>query len=193
MKVLRTTIFPRPVKGAAPMTTIVRDIDMTEPLENVRDGAEALDRSALVISDLFDLPDGTEILQATLEAERRIRKDAEKHMATLFHWDAMACEATVRGSIISPTIPAPLGEEDVGCTLEALAKHPGYKGQSVVVICEDWTILVMRDGVVLPLGPNARQILEGAQEKIISAENVGPKDVALMHEIDQVFAHGRRP
>jgi len=183
MRVLRTTIFPRPVKGAAPVTTIVRDVDMTEPLEKVRDGAEALDRSALVVSDLFDLPDGTEILQATLEAERRIRKEAEKAMAVLFHWDAMAIESTRPGSVISPTFPAPLGETDVRYTLAALSRHPGYRGHSIVVICDDWTVLAMRGGEIVQLGPNARTLLEGAKEKIVTSDNVSPRDAALVREI----------
>ena len=187
MKVLRATVFPRPVKGSFPLTTVVRDIDMTESLEAIRDYAEALDRTSLVVSDLFELPDDTDIVAATLAAERRVRKDVERNMATLFHWDAMTLEVTRPTSVISPTLPAPLGEEDAGVTLEALAEHPGYKGHAVVVICEDWTILAMRHGKIGKLRSGVRTLLEGAAEKIIPSSMATPKDEALIREIDLVL------
>jgi hypothetical protein len=184
MKVLRSTIFPRPVKGAFPVTTVVRDLDMTVPLEEVRTSAEELDRSVLVLSDLFEVPDDTDTVAATLAAERRIRKDAERNMAMLFHWDAMAMKVTNPRSVISPTLPAPLGEADVRHVLDALAKHPDYRGHAIVAICEDWTIVAMRYGRIGKLGPNVRRLLEGAQEKIVSTKHATPRDEALMREID---------
>ncbi len=183
MRALRITIFPRPVRGSTPVTTVIRDIDVNEPLEWIRNRTEVVDHRVLVLSDVFDLPDGTSIVEATLSAERRIRKDTERHMATLFHWDAMSLEISSPTGVISSTMPAPLDEDDVRYVLEVLAKHPAYRGQAVVVICKGWEVILgMRYGRVGKLGANVRPILEGAQEKVTNQPT--PRDEALVREID---------
>jgi hypothetical protein len=186
VRVLRSTLFPPPVKGSAPITTVLIESNVTEPFEKVIAGAVEVDLASLVVFDLFDVPEATSIVEATFEAQRRMEATGktERHMATMFHWDAMAIEASRPGGVVSMTKPSPLPEADVRYVLIKLSRHPAYGGHAVVAICDDWTILGMRHGRVGKLGPNARPLLEGAREKVATSGAMSPRDEALVREID---------
>lgn len=104
----------------------------------------------LVVHDIFEMSDDTDIGEATLEGMRRLqeRAELERDMALSYHWNGEYLRRVNEGGLLMNDQPAPIPAEDYRGVLAQLADHPNYKHQRIVVVTEDGTILEMLDGEI---------------------------------------------
>lgn len=148
MRVLRSTMYGPEL---SPLTTVVRDSDVTDTLESVRFGAPDSVPELFVATEIFEM-DEASIESATTTALERMAPlhDDERNMAILFYWATAHLRLTKRGSgmLIMPA-RAPLSDTQVRATFEQILKHPIYQGQSVQSTAQDGTVVRIEDGEIL--------------------------------------------
>lgn len=147
MKVLRSTFFSPQLD---PVTTVVMEDSLLNPIEQVAQEMEETAAGAFVIVDIFDVPGSTNIIQATLAAEQRAveRRARERDMALTYYYDAGQFHLLNRGGVLTMTQPAPLSATELEVPLRQLARHPNYDGFTIVAISEDNEMIEMRRGEV---------------------------------------------
>jgi hypothetical protein len=145
VQVLRSSLYIQ--IGVPPMHTVVRDEDVTVPLPEMQKQMEAFSQG-YVHSEIFEMPDGTDIIAAGVEGQRRYEADKlrEHNMALLFLWDTERLDVTSDTGTIAATKPTPLSVEDIKTVLAQIPKHPLYTHQTVVAIAADGNIVTLRDG-----------------------------------------------
>jgi len=146
MKVLRSTMY-EPSAIVPHPTAIAREADLKLPIDEAILGMEM--PGVLVLGEVFesDIEDKTLLTQEALKRYMP-RREREENQALLFYWDAEMLERTRPTGIISGTQPAPLNVEEITTVLRQLAKHPSYKGQTVIAISEDYKMVRMKAGKV---------------------------------------------
>lgn len=146
-KFLRVTHWPHPDN---PVMMVLAEEDMKLPaIEAVEDLLKA--DKGFFTYEVFEAEGG--MIAVTSHATLRTsgeRGDQERNMAILYHYDADCLRVLREGGILAATKPAPLAREDVAWVMRHLARHPDYRGQSVVVPIEDGTTVTMKNGEVLP-------------------------------------------
>lgn len=158
MKVLRATMWPPPADNGppsakdGPVTMVMRDSDMTLPLEDVARHVSAplVEGAAFIVLEVFTAPDGTSIETVTLEGQRRARKRAasEKNMAIAFYYYVGWLPRMNPGGVVTATKPAPLEADDLATVAEQLARQTVYQGQTVLQIAKDGRLVWLRAGTV---------------------------------------------
>lgn len=139
------------------MTQVIREVDLQEPIGSALAALGGPIPGALVVTETFDLPGDVDLLQATLEATKRLAARAirEANMAMLYHWDGHHLAHVNRGGVLAGSLAAPhLTEADVRMVLEQLGHHPNYREQTIIAIAENGTSLSMKDGLVRLLNPS---------------------------------------
>lgn len=146
IRVLRLTIHPI---GDSPVTTVMLESDVIDTLESIRHHMTS-EFPSLVTSDIFEMPDGTDIGAATIEAVNRMDEQAETHMEVLYMWTLMQWRGMAPKGILLAPKPAPLTRDQVTLVLRQLANHPAYNNdRTVVIIANDLTVVTLRGGNVL--------------------------------------------
>lgn len=147
MRVMRISHFAS--MFAPPLTMVLRDSDVTDTFESIHTGYEQKSPETFVVSDIFDMPDGTGIADATIEATRRMddaQKRREQDMAIRFFWVAQMLPMMHEGGHIISDKPAPLTGEELAYCEERVARHPNYKHQTTIVYDEAGTEYRFKDG-----------------------------------------------
>lgn len=139
MRIIRNTLYIPP--GMEPMTITVKELDVSS-----KKPAPGM----FHVVDVFEAPDDTSDVTASLLSARRQQEEAEDemNMAILFYWDQMALETVNPGGVLSASKPAPLTVEQLEYTLKLLAHSPAYKGQTILVISKDLQLVRMVNGEV---------------------------------------------
>lgn len=152
MRVLRSSMWADPDND--PATIIVRDSDVTDSLESIREqlldpptGAGSEYRP-FVTFDIFEMKDA-EILGATQEAAQRQDLDRERDMAILFFFATQTVLpiTNANGLWIAPD-PSPLSLDQIELALNQVAMHPVYEQQKVVFLSEDGERITLENGEV---------------------------------------------
>lgn len=152
MRVLRSTMYRPPERdGFHPVTIVIREPDLSEPMDKAMEAAtKPLPSPAFIVAEVFIVPDGTSIERATFEAHRRQqeRSRAECDMAIGFFWYLGWFLRMTEGGVIGATKPAPLEVDDLEAIARQLAKEPSYRRQTVRQIARDGRFVVLADGKV---------------------------------------------
>ena len=101
-----------------------------------------------MLTDIFEVDDDADIVEATLEATRRQQEvlQREADQALLYYWDAAKFGQLAAGGVLTGTLPCPLSADEIETVLVQLAAHPEYRGQTIIAIAEDQTVVMMKDG-----------------------------------------------
>jgi hypothetical protein len=145
MRVLRISLWGPDLE---PLSMVVREHDMTLPLEEVvRQQVESPDAPGYVSHEILEVEE-EDIAAVTLGIVRRHaeQQERERNAAMLYWWDAAQLPRLTEGGVLTATKPAPLSVDEIRDALEQLARHPHYRGQLVVSIAEDGRVVTMRDG-----------------------------------------------
>lgn len=149
MRFLRVTHWPHPDN---PVMMVVPEEDMKLPaIEAVEDLLKA--DKGFFTYEIFEAEGG--MIAVTSHATKLTsgeRGAEERNMAILYHYDAGCLAIVKEDGILAASRPAPLAREDVAWVMRHIARHPDYKGQSVIVPIEDGTTVKMKNGEVLPNG-----------------------------------------
>ena len=143
MKILRATMYSPDLE---PYTVVLQETYLLVPIE------EAIESSVMpgcfTVTDVFEVADSMNLLEATLESTRRLetRAERERNMAMLYYWDAAQFAHLNPGGVLTSTRPAPLSVKEVEITLKQLAQHPEYRNQTILCITEVGELVLMRDG-----------------------------------------------
>lgn len=115
MKVLRATRYAPDLNA---ITMVIREPDATMPLEEV--GGEEF---GFLISDIFEMDEGTSTETCTLMAHDRMlwRAEDERNMALLYYWTFAQFRILKPGGVVISTEPAPLTEEQIRYVWKQLA------------------------------------------------------------------------
>jgi hypothetical protein len=132
MRILRS-VMVTPMPELERMMVVVRDVDMAVPLEEIN----ATGEFGFVLEEIFEMPDDTSILNATIEAERRTNPEDERNMAILYYWTHMHFVMLKPGGIVMSTQPAPLSEEQIRYVWGMLASLTDYEGYNFKTITKD--------------------------------------------------------
>src|SRR5581483_6835880 len=132
MRVLRCAVYPNPTDP--PVMTVARDCDLTDTIESAQH--RLITPGVFVAFDVYEMPDGTDIKEATFEAGRRTT--AEMHLrefnqALSYHWNGAALRRVREGGILMNDKPAPLSAEECATVLTQLAQHPNRKPNVTIV------------------------------------------------------------
>jgi hypothetical protein len=148
MRILRSTMYPS--ADAPPMIVVMRDRDLKGTIEDAIETTGVMP-GAFIAYDVFDVIGDATIEQATEMAMERYQEmiDDEQNQALGYHWYGGALGRVTVGGVLSSTKPAPLSVSQLEYMLGQLAKHPNYKGQTVVTIAEDSKVVKMKNGRVL--------------------------------------------
>jgi hypothetical protein len=76
------------------------------------------------------------------------REEAERYMACLYQFEAVAFAHQPPTTTMMGTIPAPISVEDCASTMRRLARHPDYKGHRVLMPTIDGYVVTLNDGEV---------------------------------------------
>lgn len=129
---------------------------------------DAASHGGFVASETIIVPDGTDLIGATLAAQAWAAGDADRlaNLAMLFYWNQSHLGQVNPGGLLSGTIPVPRASvEDLERTLVALSRSPTYRDQRIVAIAgvpsssASTTPVAMRRGVVARLGADAAALL----------------------------------
>lgn len=143
MRILRSTFY---APDLTPMSTVVRDSDVIDTLEGVRESVKT--PGYFTVFEIFDVDGDIGIEEATHAAGKRINFDDEKNQAIQFYWACAQFQlASENGHVIMPE-PAPLTSDQVRVVFDQIKDHPDYKHQTVVATSREADIITLRDGKV---------------------------------------------
>lgn len=146
MRIMRTSVWAS--YEASPLVTVVRDCDVIDTLESIRDHVEGPgDEGAFFIHDIFTMED-TDIVEATFAANERIDGEKERNMAVLYFWSKDMLNLVRPGGLLATEQHAPLPAEDVAYVLHRLHECDEYEQQTVAVVSEDSRTITMIEGEV---------------------------------------------
>jgi hypothetical protein len=146
MRVIRLSMFKNPDEH---VDMVMRESDLSVPIEEMPRQMRMQDFP--VLFDLFYMPDGVDIQQATFEAMQRMRARAsiERNMAILYFWFTRSLlRVLTPGGMWQAKDPAPIGADDVAFVFQQIAEHSGYRGQTLRTASNDGFIVVMVNGRV---------------------------------------------
>jgi hypothetical protein len=131
MKILRATTYPPDLN---PMTIVVRECDVTVPLEEV--GGEEF---GFLVTDIFSLDGKPNIAHATMIAGNRqgACKDTERNQAILFYWTLAQFKLLKDGGKVLSDKPMPLTAEQIRYVWKQLAKLEQYRDFDFLAIPSD--------------------------------------------------------
>lgn len=135
MKVIRQTLWGHPHRADSPAVTMVaRFCDLQNPEKAVEDLQRALP-GGFIVTEIFELPDGVGIAEATFEGLKRLRKNEEdeRNQAILYHYTVENyLPKLIETGVAFNSRPHPLDAEQIAAVFEQVAKHPVYKKQTLV-------------------------------------------------------------
>lgn len=149
MRIMRTTYFAVLPQMGAPMTTVARDCDLRDTLEDAREGLWR-DGSGFYVFDIFEMDMDVGIATATYSAlQRRARTEQQEiNSAVLYHWIVGYFPQVSGSGVIATQAPAPLPTANVRSVMEQLAVRPDIEHRRIVVVSEDLTLLELIDGKI---------------------------------------------
>lgn len=158
MRVLRSSCWSRPDRP--PIMGVVLDGDTSDTLESellkLTEGVP----EALILSEIFEMPDGTDIEAATWEATRRTNgtvAQGEKHQVFLYFWlvrlwsggdPQTEGKPANSGALMAGDQPMPLSVDEIKVVFAQLAQHPGYDDFILSYLAKDGTPVTMRHGEI---------------------------------------------
>lgn len=144
MRVLRATMWTPELE---PISMVMREVDLGVPLDEAAEEQRILP-GGFVCMDIFEVDDDADIMEATMEATRRQQEviQREHDQALLYYWDASKFGQLAAGGVLTGTLPCPLSAAEIEIVLIQLAAHPEYRGQTIIAIAEDHTVVMMKDG-----------------------------------------------
>lgn len=150
MRAVRVTHYGQMTN--TPTFAVTLDGETADTLEGLRCNARM--PGSLILVNIFDVPDGTTIAEATYLGglARRGYEKVEQAQATLYFWlaDHELPHLPPRISACTPG-PTPLNREQIADVLEQLAQHPNYQGQRLGVPADDDSMVVLGyDGTIEP-------------------------------------------
>lgn len=136
-----------------PITVVMRDIDMkVKPEYFEAENMSGMGDGAFIITDIFDIPDDSDIEAATLIAilrQREISGLDEANMAVLYYYDADAFDRLKPGGVLTTSRPSPLSREQIEYVLLRLRDHPNYKGYTISCHDREFNLITLRDGKIV--------------------------------------------
>lgn len=158
MRVLRTSVYTQ--MHMMPMTTIVRDSDLTGGIDAMVKAELDLGHKTglFVVHDIFDIEpppqrvgstdEPVTIEHAAVVMLRRFKETetAEMHMSTTYHWGVQSLRQLSANGVLSTSLPCPLTSEQIWAVMQQLSKHIAYKGQLIVIHDKDANTVKMKDG-----------------------------------------------
>lgn len=147
MKALRMTFFSPELD---PVTTVVLEDSLTKEIKEAAREIEESAAGAFVITDIFNVPDGSDLVYTGLTAQQRAsdRIERERDMALTYYYDAGQFGMLGVGGTLTMTRPAPLSAAELEVPLRQLARHPLYRDFIVMAISEDARLIRMQRGEI---------------------------------------------
>lgn len=145
MRILRSTMY---APDLTPITTVVRDSDMIDTLESVRESVKT--PGYFCTFEIFDVPEDMEIETVTMVAMERLTAlgEAPRNQAIQFYWATMQFQlVSDDGAVIMPE-PAPLSTDQVVEVFQQIPDHPDYKRQTLVASSMEGEVITLSAGKV---------------------------------------------
>lgn len=147
MRVLRITSYG----GIAepPMTMVVREPDITVPLEEAQ---QIMDQppDMFIITEIFEADDSLDLAGAAAEAILRYDTFAhdERNMSVLYWWMTRYFPLMANEGVIGTQRPSPLSADACALVFRALAQRSDYRSFKLLTHTEEGDIVEYRSGQV---------------------------------------------
>lgn len=152
MKIVRVSWYnPQDLEAMTVFFELGDDAEVDEEAYGGKEVEEAERAGYFAVSAVEEVKigpnaDASFVQQLVVARWMESRQQVERNMAILYYYDAQALLLAQDGGVISTTAPGPLDVDDVTYVLKRLAKHPSYRGQSIIAHARGMEAVVMRDG-----------------------------------------------